>query len=76
METFMRYQNMRGGSIVLEDISKPSELDWSSGLKMMEMALELEMTVNQELLSLHALATKHTDPQVDNPIVFSTLDPI
>ncbi len=75
-EKLMKFQNQRGGRIVLEDIAKPSKQDWSSGLEAMEAALELEKTVNQALLDLHALATKHIDPQVDNRIVFLTLDPI
>jgi len=62
-EKFMKFQNQRGGRIVLEDIAKPSKQDWSSGLEAMQAALELEKTVNQALLDLHALATKHNDPQ-------------
>lgn len=30
----------------------------------MEAALDLEKTVNQALLDLHGVATKHNDPQV------------
>jgi ferritin heavy chain len=61
----MKFQNKRGGRIILQDVAKPSKQEWSSGLEAMEAALELEKTVNQSLLDLHALATKHSDPQVD-----------
>ncbi|CAM6031358.1 unnamed protein product [Sphagnum compactum] len=62
-EKFMKFQNKRGGRIILQDVAKPSKQEWSSGLEAMEAALELEKTVNQSLLDLHALATKHSDPQ-------------
>jgi len=62
-EMFMKFQNERGGRIVLEDIKKPSKQDWASGLEAMEAALELEKTVNQSLLDLHAISNKNNDPQ-------------
>jgi len=62
-QKLMEFQNKRGGRIVLQDIAKPSKQEWSSGLEAMEAALELEKTVNQSLLDLHAIATKHSDPQ-------------
>jgi len=62
-QKLMDFQNKRGGRIVLQDIQKPAKQDWSSGLEAMEAALELEKTVNQALLDLHAIATKNNDPQ-------------
>jgi len=62
-EKFMKFQNERGGRIVLSDVKKPSKQDWSSGLEAMEAALELEKTVNQSLLDLHAVGSKNNDPQ-------------
>lgn len=62
-EKLMKYQNQRGGRIVLHDIPKPIKQDWSSGLEAMEAALELEKTVNQSLLDLHQLAATHNDVQ-------------
>ncbi len=67
----MKFQNQRGGRIVLQDVAKPSKQEWSSGLEAMEAALELEKTVNQSLLDLHALATNHSDPQVYFYCVFN-----
>lgn len=61
---FMKYQNMRGGRIVLQNISKPSLDDWGSGIDAMQAALQLEKTVNQSLLDLHKLSGSHNDPQM------------
>lgn len=63
-EKLMKYQNMRGGRIVLQAIPKPETDDWVSGLNCMETALQLEKTVNQSLLDLHALADRHKDIQM------------
>jgi len=43
----MRYQNKRGGRIVLQPIAKPTRDEWSSPLEAITAALELEKTVNQ-----------------------------
>jgi ferritin heavy chain len=63
-EKLMKFQNQRGGRIVLANIQKPSEEEWASGLAAMEAALQLEKTVNQALLDLHALAQQHGDSQM------------
>lgn len=60
----MKYQNDRGGRIVLQDIPKPVKQDWSSGLEAMEAALELEKTVNKSLLAMHSLAGSNNDPHL------------
>lgn len=46
-EKFMKYQNQRGGRIVLQQIAKPTHDEWSSPLEAIQAALELEKTVNQ-----------------------------
>ena len=60
-QIFMKFQNDRGGRIVLQDIKKPAKDDWVSGIDAMQAALELEKTVNQALLDLHKVADKHGD---------------
>nr|ACJ70658.1 ferritin [Tritonia tetraquetra] len=62
-EKFMKYQNKRGGRIVLQDIKKPDNDAWGSGLEAMQVALQLERDVNQALLNLHSVATNHNDAQ-------------
>jgi len=60
-EKFMKFQNARGGRIVLQSIEKPEADEWGSGLEVFQMALALEKNVNQVLLDLHKLAIKHDD---------------
>jgi len=62
-EKFMKYQNQRGGRIVLQDIKKPERDEWGSALEAMQAALALEKHVNQALLDLHKLADGHGDAQ-------------
>ncbi|XP_064482398.1 soma ferritin-like [Ornithodoros turicata] len=63
-EKLMKYQNMRGGRVVLQPIQKPSQDEWGTGLEAMQASLELEKTVNQSLLDLHRIATDHNDAQL------------
>jgi len=63
-EKLMKFQNERGGRIVLQDIKKPSVEEWGTGLNAMQAALDLEKAVNQSLLDLHAVAGNHNDPQM------------
>ena len=59
----MKFQNDRGGRVILNDIRKPAKNDWLGPLEAMEAALQLERDVNQALLDLHAVADKHGDFQ-------------
>jgi len=63
-EKFMKYQNKRGGRIVLQDIKKPDRDEWGTGLEAMQVALQLEKSVNQSLLDLHQVAGSHNDAQM------------
>nr|UYM80471.1 ferritin-like protein 2 [Phoronopsis harmeri] len=63
-EKMMKFQNQRGGRIVLQDIKKPEKDEWTSGLAAMQAALELEKNVNQSLLDLHKLASNNGDAQM------------
>ena len=60
----MKYQNMRGGRIVLQDVKRPEKDEWGSGADAMEAALALERHVNQSLLDLHKVADAHGDAQM------------
>jgi ferritin heavy chain len=60
-EKLMKYQNSRGGRIVLQAIEKPESDEWGTGLEAMQMALTLEKNVNQMLLDLHKVAVQHED---------------
>ncbi|XP_004420333.1 PREDICTED: ferritin, mitochondrial [Ceratotherium simum simum] len=63
-EKLMRLQNQRGGRICLQDIKKPDQDDWESGLNAMKCALLLEKDVNRSLLELHTLASDKGDPHL------------
>jgi len=63
-QTFMKYQNMRGGRIVLQQIAAPSLQEWGTGLDALQAALDLEKQVNQSLLELHATAGCNNDPHL------------
>ncbi|KAK3083725.1 hypothetical protein FSP39_002076 [Pinctada imbricata] len=63
-EKLMKYQNKRGGRIVLQDIKKPDRDEWGTGLDAMQVALQLEKSVNQSLLDLHKVADGHGDAQM------------
>jgi len=60
-DVIMKYQNMRGGKILLQNVEKPERDAWGSALEAMQSALEMEKNVNQTLLELHRVAGKHGD---------------
>ncbi|XP_046395656.1 soma ferritin-like [Ischnura elegans] len=60
-QKLMKYQNKRGGRIILEGIAAPPQNDWVSAEEAMTAALSLEKTVNESLLNLHRIATEHGD---------------
>ncbi|XP_070612636.1 ferritin heavy chain A-like isoform X2 [Erythrolamprus reginae] len=64
-DKFLKYQNKRGGRIVLQDI-KPEKDEWGNSLDVLEQALKLEKEVNQALLDLHKLATEKIDPHLSD----------
>ncbi|KAM4652369.1 ferritin heavy chain A-like [Discoglossus pictus] len=60
-EKFLKYQNKRGGRVVLQDVKKPERDEWGSTLEAMQTAVQLEKNINQSLLDLHILATERKD---------------
>ncbi|QQP53185.1 Ferritin, partial [Caligus rogercresseyi] len=54
------YQNLRGGRVVFQDISRPSVDSWDSAVEAMKAALQLEKDVNESLLGIHALPPRRT----------------
>merc|ERR1719309_989334 len=59
-EKLMKYQNQRGGRIVLQDIKAP-QVEWNTHIHALEDALALERKVNESLLKLHGIAGSHND---------------
>ena len=60
-EKFMKYQNERGGRVVLRDVAKPARDEWGTGLEALETALALERNVNQALLDTHGVGSSRND---------------
>merc|ERR1712170_7248 len=60
----IKYQNMRGGRVVFQEIAKPVAQEWSSALHAVENQLDLEQTVHKALLELHKCADSHGDAQL------------
>ncbi|XP_045691275.1 ferritin light chain-like [Phyllostomus hastatus] len=63
-EGLLKLQNQHGGRILLQEVAKPSQDEWGKIQDAMEAALNLEKTLNQALLDLHALAFTHIDPHL------------
>merc|ERR1712212_462478 len=60
-EKLMTYQAKRGGRTTYKPIQAPPKEDWSTALKGLQAALDLEKQVNQSLLNLHNLASSKND---------------
>jgi len=57
----MEYQTIRGGRVVLQNITKPTITEWGSPLEALAAVFEMEKTVNKCLVDLEALATSKGD---------------
>lgn len=73
-EKFMKYINNRGGTIKLSPIRPPPKYDYQTGLEAMEAALDLERRVNESLLKIHELASKHSDAHLTDFLEAEYLD--
>lgn len=68
-EKLMKYQTTRGGRVKLQKIVLPNmnvfdNPEQGDALFAMELALALEMLVNEQLLKLHKVASDENDPQL------------
>ncbi|KAK2414759.1 ferritin-3, chloroplastic [Trifolium repens] len=67
-EKLMKYQNIRGGRVVLHPIKNvPSEFEHvekGDALHAMELALSLEKLTNEKLLNVHSVADRNNDPEM------------
>ena len=73
-QKFMKYQNSRGGTVILQAINKPNKDSWGSCLESMEISLQLERTVNDSLLKLHGVASSHNDAHLCDFLESNYLD--
>lgn len=63
-QKLMKFQNQRGGRLLLAPVLKPDMDEWGSPLEAVRAALQLEKTVNQALLDLHRQAGLCGDAQM------------
>merc|ERR1712079_965534 len=64
-EKFIKYQNRRGGRVVLQDIAKPSTMEWGTPLEAMEAALELHKGADGDAHLCDFLEANFLDEQVE-----------
>lgn len=50
-QKLIKYQNMRGGRVVLKEIKAPAVHEWDTPLAAIEFAMELEKQVNEVIAS-------------------------
>ena len=60
-QKFMKFQNNRGGKIILKAIEKPTKDEWGRGIDGMLAALVLERMINKALLGLRAQCDQNND---------------
>lgn len=63
-EKLLQYQNMRGGQILLQTITKPMREEWKGGLDALTFSLDYQKTLNSCVLDLHRRADGHKDPHL------------
>jgi len=63
-EKLLEYQNMRGGRILLQTISKPSRETWRGGHDAMSFSLDYQKTLNTCILEVHRRAGNNGDPHL------------
>merc|ERR1719430_2786810 len=63
-QKLINYQNMRGGRVVFQNVTKPNTDDWTSALSAVEASLELEKSVHESILAMHKNADEQGDAQL------------
>jgi len=57
----IKYQTMRGGKVMLQDITKPTVMEWNTPMEAMMTVFNMEKEVTKTLTDLQTLATTKTD---------------
>jgi len=65
-EKMMKYQNTRGGRVLLQPVQKPTQDVWGSAADALQAALDLEKMLNQAFQGLHDVADQHNDPNTSD----------
>lgn len=59
-----KYQNKRGGRVVLQDIVKPPQDVWGDAAAAMSTAMTMARRVNQAIKDVWTIADQHNDAQL------------
>ncbi|XP_002162330.1 soma ferritin [Hydra vulgaris] len=62
-EELIKYQNLRGGLVVIDDIKAPMD-EWITPNNALEEAFNLKKKVNDAILNLDGIANSHQDPHL------------
>uniref|UniRef100_A0A914CX15 Ferritin n=1 Tax=Acrobeloides nanus TaxID=290746 RepID=A0A914CX15_9BILA len=73
-EKLLKYQNERGGRVILQTIQKPTRDTWSTIPEALETALNLEKHLNNQFLALCGIADATNDPHFSDFIEEDLLD--
>jgi len=73
-QKLIKYQNLRGGRVLLTALNAPTQQEWDTPLVAVEFALNLEKQVNQSLLDLHKVASERNDPHLTDYLEGKFLD--
>ncbi|VDM40978.1 unnamed protein product [Toxocara canis] len=74
-DKLMKYQNSRGGRVVLGTVEKPSRDEWGSAKDAFEDALELEKALNASFMHLHTIAETTDDAHLSDFVEEVLLEP-
>jgi ferritin heavy chain len=72
----MDYINGRGGAVELSNITLPSTQEWTSPTVCLEEVLELNKSLQEQVLEVHRIADKHNDEHTKNYLESEILEPV
>ncbi|KAK0424918.1 hypothetical protein QR680_008926 [Steinernema hermaphroditum] len=72
-EKLMKYQNSRGGRVVLQAVQRPSE-NFGSIAEALQVSLRLERTLNDNFIGLHSIADDTNDAHFSDFVEEDLLD--
>ncbi|KAK3866439.1 hypothetical protein Pcinc_028030 [Petrolisthes cinctipes] len=59
--TLMKYQNERGGRVVLQSVACPARQEWGEAVDTLQASLDIKKHVNKEVLDLHTITSERND---------------
>uniref|UniRef100_A0A1I7Z6M0 Ferritin n=1 Tax=Steinernema glaseri TaxID=37863 RepID=A0A1I7Z6M0_9BILA len=72
-EKLMKYQNVRGGRIILQTVQRP-EQEFASAAEALQVSLQLERSLNENFIALHGIADTTNDAHFSDFVEEALLD--